>query len=191
MAGKVVNAVVSILGVLVLAVPAGIVAAGFTEIHEEDRRMRALAKSASFKFKANASRKGREKTQHGGPAEQSGSSGLIGMRAEASAGLAATASDTSVEVQPTLNSPGTLLSAPGTPLSEAGGADPVKFVPTEWMARLEDRQQRLEASMDRMEAMLSSLVTATQQPRQGGQRDQGSTQTNESSSTPPKFAGAE
>ncbi len=189
LAGQVVNAIVSVLGVVVLAVPAGIVAAGFTEIHAEDRRKRTLAKSAvsSFKFRANASRTGREKKQSGGSAEQSSSSVPVGTGADASAGLVAMASDTSVEVQPTVHSP-------GTPLREAG-ADPVKVVPTEWMARLEDRQQRLEASMERMEAMLSSIVVATQQPRQGGERDYGSQHLNEfdarSSATSPKFEGAE
>lgn len=171
-AGQVLNCILSVVGVLVLALPAGIIAAGFTEIHEEERRTRALKKSASFKFRANAiaSRKEREKMQ---------------LAADAGVDVKATApSDTSVEVQPMLNSP--------TTPHNGADVDSADFVSAECLARVEERQQRLEASMARMEAMLSSLVASAKQPREAGQqRDDWSYQSTEFDTTASRLLGAE
>ena len=151
--GQIVSCVVSVLGVLFLAVPAGIVAAGFTEMIEEDRRLRAVAKS--FQLKTSASRKAREKTQRaagGGVAQLHAASGTTGD-------LGATVSDASVEAQ----------SAPASPRTPPvpSGADPEQYATSAWAARLEERQTRLEESLERVEAMLSSLVTIAQQRDQG------------------------
>ena len=158
--GRIVSCVVSVLGVLFLAVPVGIVAAGFTEMIEEDRRLRAVAKS--FQLKASASRKAREKTHRlagGGAAQPHAASGTTG-------GLCATVGDASVEVQPAPESPRLPPMSPG--------ADPETYATAAWATRLEERQTRLEASMERVEAMLSSLVAiAQQQQHQGQQRNDG------------------
>ena len=162
--GQVVSVFVSVLGVLFLAVPAGIVASGFTEMIEEDRRTRAIAKQ--FKLRTNASRNNRQQERERATASRESElqqraaeeTGAAAALAAAAARGAATApapsahvamADASVEVQ---------QQAVG---SSSGGT-------AAWAARIEDRQERMEASLERLEGMLSSLLVSVQDDGSAG-----------------------
>ena len=166
--GQVVSVFVSVLGVLFLAVPAGIVASGFTEMIEEDRRTRAIAKQ--FKLRTNASRNNRQQERERATAsreselqqraaEETGAAAALAAAVAAAAARGAAAApapsahvamaDASVEVQ---------QQAVG---SSSGGT-------AAWAARIEDRQERMEASLERLEGMLSSLLMSVQDDGSAG-----------------------
>jgi len=162
--GQVVSVFVSVLGVLFLAVPAGIVASGFTEMIEEDRRTRAIAKQ--FKLRTNASRNNRQQERERATAsreselqqraaEETGAAAALAAAAARGAAAAPAPSahvamaDASVEVQ---------QQAVG---SSSGGT-------AAWAARIEDRQERRGASRDGLDGMLSSLLMSVQDDGSAG-----------------------
>ena len=179
--GRIVSAVVSVLGVLVVAVPAGIVAAGFTEMIEEDRRerekTRAVAKS--FQARTKASRKEREKTR------SAAGSGMVQQQARPGAGglgpESATLSDASIEVQ----------SGPLSPIANAAVVHSANDATATWAIRLEERQLRLEASLERVEAMVSSLVARAAAQQQEGRRADSNSYQPDATVAPTYMAGAE
>ena len=180
--GRIVSAVVSVLGVLVVAVPAGIVAAGFTEMIEEDRRerekLRAVAKS--FQVRTKASRKEREKKRvaaGSGTVQQQARPGAGGLGPERTA----TPSDASIEVQ----------SGPLSPIADTAAVDSANDATATWAMRLEERQLRLEASLERVEAMVSSLVARATAQQQVGRHADGTSYQLDATVSPTYMAGAE
>ena len=139
--GMCLSALVSLLGVVFLAVGSGIVGSGFTEILEEDRRARQADKLRLL-------------SKGGGEAEGHGEEeGQGEQRAQQQAAAVAAASggsmlEASVEVatQP----------QPQPPVFGAGGAEPA------WAVRLEERQQRTEATLKNVERMLAVLLLQAQ-----------------------------
>ena len=140
--GMCLSALVSLLGVVFLAVGSGIVGSGFTEILEEDRRARQAEKLRLLsKGEGGGEAEGLEEDEEEGQREQR-------AQQQAAAGVASGDSmlEASVEV----------AAQPQPPALGAGGAEPA------WAVRLEERQQRTEATLKNVERMLAVLLLQAQ-----------------------------
>ena len=140
--GKVLSAGVSLMGVLFLAVPSGIVGSGFAEMMEQDRKTRRVA-SVLLRSKEDREARAALGGQPNGTTDGQGHRGSGGRDADDFEG-----------------------SADNTPLSSPTPADrppralsfSVAGVDADWARRIEERQAGLEVSLERVEAMLGVIT---------------------------------
>ena len=154
--GKVLSAGVSLVGVLFLAVPSGIVGSGFAEMMDQDRKTRRVASAFMLRKEAREARGG-------------ASNGTAGGQGESPRGSwAGDDDDGSVGGTP-LSSPMNVGRLARGGASGGGGGEwaSVAEVDAAWAQRIEERQAALEASLGRVEAMLgviSSKLVGSGQP---------------------------